>query len=254
MKVLVPIQMVPDLVEELEIDDSGAAFDLDYLAWIVNEFDDHAVEQAILLKEDIGAEVIIVSPDFDEIDDALYTAGAKGADRLIKIAADYEEEGVNNHALAGIFTPLAKEIQPDLILTGVSNHNGMDGSVGALLAEKLGFSYVGYVSNVEIEGGKAIVEKDYPGGLKAKLEVTLPAVLGISSANKPPRYVPISKVRQAMKTTEIEEQEGELDLSGAVKIEKMYAPEVADRAEMIKGDVEEIAQRLVEILKDQDLI
>ncbi len=118
----------------------------------------------------------------------------------------------------------------------------------------MGISYVGYVSSVEIEAGKALVEKDYPGGLKAKLEVKLPAVLGISSAKTPPRYVPISKVRQAMKTTEIDEQEGELDLSGAVKIEKMYEHEVAEKAEMIEGDVDEIVQRLVEIFKDQDLV
>ena len=188
MKIIVPIQLVPDLVEEIEINEDGTGFDLEYMAWIINEFDDHAIEQAILIKEKIGAEVVVIGPDWDEIDDTLYTASAKGADRLIKVAADYEEEGLTNHALARIFKPIIEAEKPDLILTGVSNHNGMDGVLGALLAENLGIPYVGYISGVDVSGSKAVVMKDYPGGLKASIEATLPVVLGISSSETPPRY------------------------------------------------------------------
>lgn len=254
MKIIVPVQLVPDLVEEIEINAEGTGFDLDYLAWILNEFDDHAIEQAILLKEKNGAEVVVIGPDWDEIDDTLFSAAAKGADRLIKVAADFEEEGMNNHALARIFKPIIEEEKPDLILTGVSNHNGMDGVMGALLAEYLGIPYIGYVSGVSIEGTRVTVEKDYPGGLKASLGAALPVVLGISSAESPPRYVPISKVRQAMKTSEIEELEAELDLSGALPVDTMYEPEVAEKAEMIEGDLDEIIDRIVEIIKEQGLV
>lgn len=254
MKIMVPVQLVPDLVEELEFNKLKNGLDFENLAWILNEFDDHAVEQAILLKEKVGAEVVVVGADWAEMDDALFTALAKGADRLIKVSADYEGEGVNNHALARVFKPVIEAEKPDLILTGVSNHNGMDGVLGALLAEGLGIPYVGYVSGVKVDGAKAIVQKDYPGGLKASMEVTLPAVLGISSAEKPPRYVPISKVRQAMKTGRIDEQEGELELSGAVPAIVMYEPESAGKAEMIEGHLDEIINRLVAIIKEQGLL
>ncbi len=79
--------------------------------------------------------------------------------------------------------------------------------------------------------------------------------LEIQAAEQPPRYVAISKVRQAMKTASIEEQQVEgLDLSGGPVVSRMYQPESGERAEMIEGDEEEVAARLVEIFKEQGLL
>ena len=85
MNIIVFVKLVPDLVEELTIDDSGRKLDNSWLRWIINEFDDHAIEQAILLKERGDANVTIITPDKDGVDGVLFTAAAKGADRLIKI-------------------------------------------------------------------------------------------------------------------------------------------------------------------------
>lgn len=250
MNIAVLFKLVPDLVEELEIDDSGTALDMTWLRLIINELDDHAIEEAILIKERSDAHVTVIAPDEEGTDDVLYTAAAKGADRLIKLVGDFEQ-GVNNHALARAAALVLKELQPDLILTGVQAHNDLDGSVGPLLAEYLGMPYIGYVSGVQVINGKSIVQKEYPGGLIAEMEVMLPAVFGIQAAEEPPRYVAVSKVRQAMKTASIEEQEvAELDSSGGLAISRMFQPEVAERATMIAGDDDEIAARLVEIFKE----
>ena len=85
MKIAVVVRQVPDLIEPLEVDASGTAFDLGSASFIVNESDDHALEQAILLKEAGGATVSVVALDFGDVDNTLYTAAAKGADRIIKI-------------------------------------------------------------------------------------------------------------------------------------------------------------------------
>jgi electron transfer flavoprotein beta subunit len=250
MNIAAIFKMVPDLVEELEISSSGKALDMTWIRLIINELDDHALEQAILLKERSGAQVTIIAPAEDGTDDVLYTAAAKGADRLIKLTGDFEE-GVNNHALARAMAPVLEGLHPDLVLTGVQAHNDLDGSVGPLLAEYLGMPYVGYVSGVELDDGNCIVQKEYPGGLIAEMEVNLPAVLGIQSAEEPPRYVAVSKVRQAMKTASIEERDvSELDPSGGLDVSRMFQPEVGERATMIAGDEDEIATRLVEIFKE----
>ncbi len=249
-QIMVPVKLVPDLVEELEIADSGTALDMTWLRLIINEFDDHAIEQAILLKESSGGEVTVIAPDHEGMDDVLYTATAKGADRIIKLIGDFEE-GTNNHALARAFAETAKEIGPDLVLTGVQGNDDLDGSVGPYLAEYLGMAYVGYVAGVKIEGDKAIVQKEYPGGLIAEMEVKFPAVLGIQAAEEPPRYVAVSKVRQMMKEASIDEVDsGDLDTSGGLEVSSMYLPEAAERAEMLDGDEEEIAAKLVEIFKE----
>jgi electron transfer flavoprotein beta subunit len=250
MNVLVLVKLVPDLVEEISIDASGTAIDTAWLRLIINEFDDHAIEQAILLKESSGSQVTIVTPDFEGVGDVLFTAAAKGADQLVKLIGGFGER-VDNHSLACALTAIVKELKADLVLTGVQAHNDLDGSVGPLLAGYLGLPYIGYISSVKVSDGKAIVHKEYPGGLIAKLEVTLPAVLGIQAAEKPPRYVAVSKVRQAMKSAAIEERE----ITGPESnpepaISRMYQPEAAERATIIEGDVDEVATKFVSIFKE----
>jgi electron transfer flavoprotein beta subunit len=254
MNIVVTVKLVPDLVEELEIDDSGAALDMTWMRLIINEFDDHAIEQAILLKERGGGKLTVVVPDAEGADDVLYAAAAKGADRLIKLMGDFEQ-GVSNHALARVLAAAVKELQPDLVLTGVQAHDDLDGSVGPLLAEHLGMPYVGYVSGVEAGNGNVSARKEYPGGLIAEIEVTLPTILGIQAADEPPRYVPISKIRQAMKSASIEELDAdELDPSGAPTVSRMFAPETGERATMIEGDEEEIAAKLIEIFQGAGIL
>jgi len=254
MKIIVPIQLVPDLVEELIIDDSGTKLDPDEISWILNEFDNHAIEQAILIKEKSGAEVIVIAPDLEGADDALFTAAAKGADKLVKIAEDFGEEPFNSHALARMFAEIIRKEGPDLVLTGVVANNSLDGPLGPILAQYLEMPYIGYVSGISINGKKASINKEFPGGLISLLEVSLPAVLGIQASETPPRYVPFSKTRQAMKERSIDEEEGTFELDGGLQTSKMYLPVVAERAEMLDGDEDEIAEKLVAILKEAGII
>ena len=257
MNIIVPIKMVPDLVEELSIDPSGAALDDTWMRLILNEFDDHAIEQAILLKERLGGQVTVIAPDAPDVDDALftalYTAAAKGADRFIKLVGDVKS--LNNHAMAQAVANIIKAETPDLILTGVQSHDDLDGQIGPLLAEMLSMPYVGYISGVKVENKIATVTKEYPGGLLAEFMVELPAILGIQASDEPPRYVAFTRVRQAMQTTQIEEQDiGELDVSGGVAVNRLFQPEVSGRAEMIEGQSDAIALRLVEIMQENGVL
>jgi electron transfer flavoprotein beta subunit len=250
MNIVIPIKFVPDLVEELVIDDSGTALDMAWLSLILNEFDDHAIEQGILLKEQNGGQVTVVAPEVEGVDNVLFSAGAKGADKLIKLMGGFED-GVNNHALARVFAHVVKDLQPDLVLTGVQGHDDLDGSVGPLLAEYLGMPYVGYVSGVTVGDGQATVRKEYPGGLIARMAVTLPVVLGIQAAEQPPRYVAFSRVRQVMKTATIDEYEiAELDFSGGPTITRLFEPETGAHATMIQGDEEEVSSSLIGIFEE----
>jgi electron transfer flavoprotein beta subunit len=250
MKIAVPIKFVPDLVEELNIDLSGTALDTSWLRLIINEFDDHAIEQAILLKERGGGEVIILAAEAEGVDDILFTAAAKGADRLIKLTGDVGS-GLNSHAAARALTELLKEIQPDLILTGVQAHNDLDGSVGPLLAEYLDMPYVGYVAGASTAGNTVIARKEYPGGIIAEMEVKMPAVLGVQAAEQPPRYVAYSKIRQVMSTAKIEERTiSDVDSSGGASVSRMFQPESGQRAAMIAGGADEVADKLIGIFKE----
>ena len=253
-EIVVIARLVPDLVEELEIASSGTALDTSWLRLIINEFDNHAIEQAIILKEKYDANVTIISPDAEGVEDMLFTTAAKGADRLIKLTGIGEEKPTNI-SLAQILSEMIKEINPDLVLNGVQSHSDITGDLAPQLAVLLDMPYVGYISGVSLDDGKATAFKEYPGSILAELEIDLPAVLGIQSSEEPPRYVAISKVRQMMSTATIEEHDtGGLETKKGFIINRMYLPDAAERAEMLVGDEEEIASKLVIILKDLGLL
>jgi electron transfer flavoprotein beta subunit len=254
MKIAVPIKMVPDLVEDLTIDSTGTQLDATFMRMIVNELGEHAIEQAILLKEAAGADVTILAPDTDGAEDALFSAAAKGADRLIKLTG-FAGQTVNSHSLARAFASVLEGLEPDLVLIGVQAHDSLDGAIGPLLAELLGIPYLGYVAGVSLSEGNCTARKEYPGGLSASMDVTLPAVLGIQAAESPPRYVAISRVRQAMKTATIDEMAAPApSLEGGPTIGRLVLPEGGKRATMLEGDTDEVADKILDLIKEHGAI
>ncbi len=255
MNIVVPIKLVPDLVEELEIDESGTALDTSWLRLIINEVDEHALEQALLIKERSGGTVTVMILEGESADDVLYAAAAKGADGLIRLTGIAFEDAPGNHTLAGLYASALSDLEPDLVLTGVQAHDDLDGSLGPLLAEELGMPYVGYISGAALEDGICRVKKEYPGGLAVEMEISLPAVLGIQAAEEPPRYLAISRIRQAMKTADVEDRPAaEPDAAAAPTIVSMFTPEAGERATMLTGDEEEVAAAIVEILSERGVL
>ncbi len=250
MNIVVLVKLVPDLVEELEIDAGGKSLDMTFMRQIINEHDEHALEQALLLKERKGAEVTVIGLGTEGMDDILFTAAAKGADHQIRLTG-VGDGPVNNHALARAYASVLGGLNPNLILTGVQANNDLDGALGPILAGLMQWPYVGYISGVSVGDGRCTVRKEFTGGLIGEMEVELPAVLGIQAAESPPRYVAVSKVRQAMKTMSLDELPAPaLDTQGGVDVERMILPEGGEHAEMIEGDIEAIADRLVTLLRE----
>lgn len=152
--------------------------------------------------------------------------------------------------------PCCRVFSFDLILTGVRAIDDLDGSLGGLLAGYLNLPYVGLVRKVEMTDGTAtaVVQKEFPGGYAAEMEVKLPAVLGIQAAEQPPRYVPVSRLRQVMKAAKVEEQEAALPVTVALEVGRLFKPEEGAGATMLSGTPEEIARRMVSLLSDRRLV
>ena len=259
MRILVILRMVPDVVEELEIAPDGKSLDAEATRMILSESDDHALEQALLLKERRGGEVIVLAPDMPDIDDALYGAFAKGVGQVIKIGSPAEGWSAREAAAAvGEVLDARKDLLPvHLILTGVQAVSDLDGLVAPLLAEQLHWPFVGIVTTVDVDAGatRAVVVKELPGAMRAEYEVDLPAVLGIQAAEKPPRYVPVAKVRAAMKTQKFDAA-GEPVLPAIPRLEvvSLKKPELAGHAEMLEGDPDTVAAKLCDVLTARGLL
>ncbi len=253
MNIIVLIKQVPDLVEELEIDSSGKDLDREWLKYKVNEFDDHALEEALLLKEDQGGTVTAMALDGQDVDKALYAAAAKGADRVVKVTG--AGDNPSNHEAAKAFANAISGMDYDLILTGVQSVEDRDGQLPVLVAEYLGLPHVSVVSGLQVENGKAVVHKEYGGGMMAELEVDLPAVLGIQAARETPRYVPVARVRRAMRSTDLEEvSAGDVGASAGSEVARMFKPETGAGAEMLEGSAEEVADKIIAVLKEKGIL
>jgi electron transfer flavoprotein beta subunit len=259
--VLVLLKMVPDVVEDLEIAGDGRALDMDYLRMILSESDDHALEEALLLKERHGARVTVLALDAAEVDDALFSALAKGADRAIKIEG--LDAGLSTRqaarALAQIIAEEPGLAAADLILTGVQAIDDLDGLIAPLVADQLGRPYLGIITRLSLEasGQTVLATKEYPGGVRGEFEVKLPAVFGMQAAEKPPRYVPVAKVRAAMKTQKIDCTPVPTLADGgwpAVQVVEMKRNEPAGHAEMLEGVPAQVSGKLCGILAEHGLV
>lgn len=248
MNIIVPIKQVPDLVEELEIASSGKALDTEWLKYKVNEFDDHALEEALLQKEDHDGTVIAIALDGEDIDKALYAAAAKGADRVIKVTG--VGDNPSSHEAARAMANVIKGMDYDAIFTGVQAVDDRDGQMAVLLAHYLGLPHVSVVTGVEVSGNAATVHKEYSGGVIAEFEVQFPAVLGIQTARETPRYVPVARVRRAMSSTTLEEiSGGEVNVSAGTAVKRMFKPESGQGAQMLSGSADDIAAKIVSLIK-----
>ena len=254
MNIVVLVKQVPDLAEELEIADSGTELDPDCLSWVINEFDDHALEEALHLKETTGGTVTVMGLGTEDIDEVLYTSLAKGADAAVKVG-DLEAP-VDSHTAAGMFATALEGRSYDLVLTGVQALDNVDGQVGPLLAARVGIPHVSVVTHVApADDGKAVtINQEYAGGILGEFQVDLPAVLGIQAARAVPRYAPVSRVRQVMKTASLETVDADADPSSGLIVQRMFIPEAGGHAEMIEGDTDAIVERLATILGDRGLI
>ncbi|TNE55301.1 MAG: electron transfer flavoprotein subunit beta/FixA family protein [Bacteroidetes bacterium] len=250
MNIIVPIKQVPDLVEELEIDSSGKDLDREWLKFKVNEYDDHALEEALLLKEEFGGTVTAIALDGNDIDKALYAAAAKGADKVVKVTG--LDAHVSNHQAARALANVIQGMGADLVFTGVQSVEDRDGQLGVLLAHYLNMPHISVVTGVTVAGSNVVVKKEYSGGIYAEFEAATPIVLGIQAARETPRYVPVAKVRRAMSSTEMEEvSAGDVSVSAGSSVSRMFKPVSGGKAEMLSGSAEDVAGKLVEIIKSK---
>ncbi len=254
MKIVLPLRQCPDLVEELEIASDGKKLEEQSVRYILNEIDSHALEEAVIFKEKYGAHVSVVTIDIGDADNILFTAAAKGVDRIIKIKGSFEEN-LNNHTYATILTEVLKKIPYDMIIVGCQAVDDLDGQLGVILASYLDLPYIGVVKKIEKVDSGIVVTKELPDGLASSFKCILPIVIGVLSAEQPPRYVPISKLRSIMKTAKIEEiTSSEVKIDTGFEIIKMHKPETGKGAEMIEGSPEEIVAKLMKVFKEKGIL
>lgn len=253
MNIVVAIRLVPDLSGEVEIAADGLDIDREWVDMKLNEFDEHALEEAVLLNERLGAKVTVVAIEGEGTDRMLQGALARGADEAVRIARD-DEALIAPRAAAHLFAEAARALQGDLFLTGVQTPEDTFGQLAPLVGAILDWPCVSAVSKVVVGEGAATVTQELSGGATATLKVQAPAVLAIQTASQPLRYIAGSKLREAagrpIQSLEVEAGETPpLETIVAVGL-----PERVGAARMWDGDAGSVASALQTLLAERGLL
>jgi electron transfer flavoprotein beta subunit len=255
MKILVCIKQVPDMESKFKVAADGRWYDTADLAWRMNEYDEFAVEQAVLVKEQVGdADITVLSIGPDKVKETIKKALAMGCDRGVQVADD--EVGKREpFQIAGMIAEFASGKSFDLILTGMQSQDRGSGQVGILVAEMLGVPGVSTVVGFSLADGRLELKRELEGGVKARVATTLPVVVTCQLGLNTPRYPTLPNIMKAKKKELLSIAASELlKVEARQQTAKLYFPEKKGGGLILEGEPAELADRLIKILKEKTAV
>ena len=255
MKILICIKQVPDMESRFKLNDAGTWYKDQDLAWRMNEYDEYAVEQALKLREQIGeAEIVVLSVGPDRVKEAMKKALAMGADRGVHIQDDASHEK-DPFQIASAIAAYACEQNFDVIFTGMQSQDRGSAQVGVLLAGLLDMPAVTTIVGFDYDGSMATVKRELEGGLKLVVKLAFPAVLTCQLGLNTPRYPTLPNIMKAKKKELVS-----LPVAELPKVEALTAtsatrfPDKKGAGLILEGDVDELTEKLVAILKEKTAV
>ncbi len=290
MNIVVCIKRVPDTDGLLAIDTKTRSIDDRHLPYVVNHYDEIAVEEAVQLRERCGSgQVTVVSMGDASAEEALRSCLAAGADRAV-LLCDPAFNGSDSYATGVILARAISSVEYDLVLCGMRAADTNAGQVGAVVAELLGIPLVSAVAKIEVSADQRgiTVQRKVERGDREIVASGLPALLTIQVGHKP-RYPSLS-ARMAAQRQDIDRCDAAMlgfppCAVGAAaaktvvrgitppkpKARKLFAPATnlspAERMRLLmsggiqertsnslEGDPKEVASKLVEFLRSERLL
>jgi electron transfer flavoprotein beta subunit len=257
VEILVCARRVPDTSEnEIQLNSAGNDIERDDLVYSINEPDNYAVEEALQIVAKSGGNVTVATVGTDEDEEILRRELAMGANKAALLADD----AFANSDGKGIATVLKGYVQKnkfDLVLTGVQAEDG-GAQVGGMLAAMLDYPFASLVNSIEVLGGNKLkIGREIEGGNREVSEIDLPCVLSIQTGINEPRYVGMRGIRQVASveiptygSSDLGIASDEVgDAAAKVRREDYFVPALGKGAEILQGSNEEIADKLIELMK-----
>lgn len=225
MKILATVKRVPDPEVKIKVRPDGLGIVTDNVKYVVNPFDEIAVEESLRIKEKMaGTEIVLVSIGAKAASEQIRTGLAMGADRGILVL---EESQLDPDTVAQILVKIVEEEKPDLLILGKQAIDDDANQCGQALAEYLGYPQACFASKVEISGDqkKAVVTREVDGGLEVK-EVELPALITADLRLNQPRYASLPGIMKARSKPikEVTAQQLGVQVAPRVRVLKMEPP------------------------------
>tara|TARA_B100000530_G_scaffold336675_1_gene292178 strand:+ start:2121 stop:2888 length:768 start_codon:yes stop_codon:yes gene_type:complete len=251
MKICVLIKQVPDKDSKITIGPDSKSIDTSNITNIINESDNYALEEALLLKEKHGGEVVVCSLGGDSANEIIKTALAKGADKGIHLI----DNSSNYKDILTVAKIIAKQLEGqncDLVLSGLQSDDSGNCQLGLLIAELLGTSHSSLVMSTEMINENTVkIKQELESGWFQWSELSLPTSLTIQSGINNPRYASLRGIMMA-KNKPLESIEVNFsDYESSVELEKLYIPSKTKETQYIEGSADEMASEILNILTNE---
>jgi len=254
MKIVVCVKYVPDTAIKVKIGPDGKSVNLADVSFVVNPYDEFAVEEAIRIKEKSGAEVIVVAAGGEKTSAGLRTCLAMGADSGI-LVQDEALDNADSFAIGTVLARICRELNPDLILFGKHAIGVDNGQVPWVVAELCDLPQVSVTVKLEILDGRFRAEREIEGA-RETVEGSLPVVITAQKDLNTPRYASLKGIMAAKKKTiaiRTPESMGltKQDLQPRVVIEEIALPPTRPPGRILTGDAAETVPELVRLLHEE---
>jgi electron transfer flavoprotein beta subunit len=243
VKTLVTVKRVPDPETTIRVKPDGSGIVTDNVKYVINPFDEIAIEEALRIKEKLSGEVILVSIGAKVVTEQLRTGLAMGADRAVLILCEQEFDSL---AVARVLAKLIENEKPELVLMGKQAIDDDSNQAGQMLAALLGWPQATFASKVELAADQKSVQvtREVDGGLET-VGFALPGIITADLRLNEPRYASLPGIMKARKKEikEIPIADLGADVTPRLKVLKLEPP-----AKKQAGKKLETVQALVDSL------
>ncbi|GIN86817.1 electron transfer flavoprotein subunit beta [Heyndrickxia sporothermodurans] len=253
MNIFVLLKRTFDTEEKITI--SSGLINEDGAEFIINPYDEYAVEEAIQVCDEHGGEVTVISVGNEEAEKQLRTALAMGADKAVLINTEDDLEASDQFTTAKILAEYLKDKEADLIIGGNVAIDGGSGQVGPRVADLLGIPYVTTITKMEINGESVSIVRDVEGDSEV-IETKLPVLVTAQQGLNEPRYPSLPGIMKAKKKPLDELEIDDLDLDeddvqAKTKTIEVYLPPKKEAGKILEGELSVQVKELVELLHNE---
>jgi electron transfer flavoprotein beta subunit len=245
VNIAVCIKQVPDTETKVKISSDKKSVEEGDINFILNPYDEFAVEEALRLKEAHGGDVTVISLGPDRVTSAIRSALAMGANAAIHIkTVSVPHDPIRT---ADALAQVLRENSYDLILLGKQAIDDDHQQTGPILAEKLGMACANVVTKLEINGNRVNAHRQIEGGFEI-IVCDLPAIVTAQRGLNEPRYASLKGIMAAKKIA-IEERTVELAADNIEVLEINYPPEKPPGK--IVGEGADAVPELIRLLREE---
>lgn len=253
MNIYVLVKRTFDTEEKIVV--NGGKIQEDGAEFIINPYDEYAIEEAIQVRDAHGGEVTVLTMGGEDAEKQLRTALAMGADKAVLINTEDDIEELDQFTSAYIISEYLKDKNPDLILAGNVAIDGGSGQVGPRVAELLGINYVTTITNLEIDGTTVTIKRDVEGDTEV-LETSLPLLVTAQQGLNEPRYPSLPGIMKAKKKPledlELDDLDiDEDDVEAKTETIEIYLPPKKEAGKILEGDLADQVKELVHLLHSE---